>query len=224
LLLKSIIQPGKKVFDIGAHIGEYLYVLEHIIPSNLVYAFEPVPHLYEKILLLFPGMNIFNYAVSGNSGKMQFKIPYIQNKQVDTRGTLEISGKEENESGRIIFPVDAITLDEFTMKNKIHDIGLIKIDVEGHEIAVLEGSRKIIEKERPVMIIEIEQRHHEGKRVNEIITYVESYGYTGWYIDRDALQLKEVTEEVCEQQKSDHTGSGQYINNFIFFPKTNYKI
>jgi hypothetical protein len=41
-------------------------------------------------------------------------------------------------------------------------VSFVKIDVEGHELAVVKGGMQLIERERPVLVIESEERHHSG--------------------------------------------------------------
>jgi FkbM family methyltransferase len=104
------------------------------------------------------------------------------------------------------------TLDSF----QLSDISVIKIDVEGHEEAVLSGARKTIYRNKPVLIVESENQHNRGApdRVNEFLTEL---GYKGFFIkDR---RLKELSElNVDDMQVENRTSGMPYVNNFIFVP------
>ncbi|HUZ11388.1 MAG TPA: FkbM family methyltransferase [Caulobacteraceae bacterium] len=68
--------------------------------------------------------------------------------------------------------VPVARLDDF----QLPPIGFIKIDVEGHEEAVLQGARETIGRNRPALMIEIEERHNRGA-IERVFDHFRSDGY-----------------------------------------------
>ena len=82
-------------------------------------------------------------------------------------------------------------------------IGFIKIDVEGHEKEVINGSKNIIKKYKPNLLVEIEERHNKTKVV-DTINYINKLGYDSFFLHEN---------ELIETKKLDTLNN---INNFIF--------
>ena len=62
-----------------------------------------------------------------------------------------------------------------------NNIGFIKIDVEGHEENVLNGAIEIIKRNKPVLLVEIEEKHSK-KNVQESLNFINSLGYKSYYL------------------------------------------
>ena len=86
-------------------------------------------------------------------------------------------------------------MDSIRFENKI---GFIKIDVEGHELEVIQGALNTIKENQPVLLIEIEERHSKRK-VFDSIKYIKNIGYN-CYFEKDKKlisveKLKNINEE-----------------------------
>ena len=62
------------------------------------------------------------------------------------------------------------------------NIGFIKIDVEGHEKNVIIGAENIIKKNKPNLLIEIEEKHTKEK-VEDVIIFINDFGYKSYYCE-----------------------------------------
>ena len=98
--------------------------------------------------------------------------------------------------------VKTAKLDDILTNNKI---GLIKIDVEGHEKNVLKGGINLIKKCKPNLLIEIEERHSK-ERVDNTINFINNFGYKSYYCDK--LNLISTTKLTDYKLR----------NNYIFIP------
>jgi FkbM family methyltransferase len=105
------------------------------------------------------------------------------------------------------------------------DIGLIKIDVEGHELAVLHGATETLTQQRPAIVVEAEERHHPNS-VAEITGLLQGLGYAG-YFDLDGVRRPIAEFDPARHQDPANVGSqkdgwagrGVYVNNFVFVPE-----
>lgn len=107
------------------------------------------------------------------------------------------------------FEVEVSTIDIIASDN----VGFIKIDVEGHELSVLRGAKRIIVRDRPSMIIELEERHRPGT-IDSTIKFLFGYGYDCHFL-LDGKLRPIVDFSLSEHQSLEATGK-PYINNFIF--------
>ena len=92
----------------------------------------------------------------------------------------------------------------------------MKIDVEGHEGAVLKGARTLLQGQGPNLLIEIEERHKAGA-IEAIREFLTPLGYQGvfysWY-DQKFISVEQFQAWV--HQRSSDLMTSRYSNNFIF--------
>lgn len=235
LWIKEILGKNSVFIDVGANVGAYLYTLEnHLKPEN-IYAFEPNQQLFKRLKRLFPKVNLLSFALSDVSTIAEFKIPVINGEKVHTRGTLQTSIKEKNEEKTILQKVEVKPLDDLvfddvyieqdrnaqTNKFNLKKLDFIKIDVEGNEMQTLRGAKKTIEKFKPILMVEMEQRHHK-ENLWTLISEIADWGYSVNFLDRKTLQPKLLTEDFLNQQNPDNVKNYKdYINNIIFLPRKN---
>jgi FkbM family methyltransferase len=149
-LFKRSIKEGDIVLDIGANIGYYSLIAAELINKGKVYAFEPDPVNYEiflKNIKLNNYKNIVPLQIALSNEKSRTKLFKHENNP----GGHSLSDKI-NKKGFI--DIETISLDEFVSTNSVNNISFIKIDVEGAEGLVLEGSEKLLEKENLKILME----------------------------------------------------------------------
>jgi Methyltransferase FkbM domain len=155
-------------------------------------------------------MEIHGVILSDHEGQGELKYPaggYMS-------ATIAESNSAALESGRVIETVVAPmkTLDSFNLTN----VGFVKIDVEGHEEAVLHGGLKTLRREMPNLMIEIEERHAPGS-LDRVSALLKDIGYSGFYLDGKNL-LPIAQFDPHRDQIRQNGKVGKYINNFLFFP------
>jgi FkbM family methyltransferase len=219
LLMQFFLSKDSIFFDIGANTGIYTFNAEKFIPQQHIYAFEPIPELYFSLTKMFRKSNIYKLALSDSVGVHNFKIPTIGKDEYKSRGKLNTEYVERGETKCRTIEVRTSTLDSFVSENKVPGIDFIKIDVEGHELQVIAGGKEALKRLRPVLQIEIEQRHF-SQDIKEIIEYVNQLGYQCYYLDLTSKIVKRVEDDPKKLQIEKDFKTTRYINNFIFIPDT----
>ena len=219
-LIKDLIKKDDICFDIGSYHGEYIYQIEKYTNPKNIYAFEPIKFQYKVLKKLFKKSNIFNLALSDSKKNVKIKAPILKNGQISfTRSKLNKEIVEDDEVNFLSFNISCDTLDNFCINNKIDRINFIKIDVEGSEFDILKGGYNTLKTFKPIMIIEIEDRHHQNDKINEIFNFINSIGYEIKFFDLISLEYKSIDLfSVSKNQKIEDIKTAKYINNFICFP------
>jgi FkbM family methyltransferase len=136
------------------------------------------------------------------------------------RSTIETQNElvDRDGSAQARETVPTRTLDSY----EFEAVGFIKIDVEGHELAVLRGATQLLTRQRPRLLIESEERHHHNA-VGELSDHLKALGYAGFFrCDGSVLQID--TFDAATHQDTKNIGGwrsgwerkGLYINNFVF--------
>lgn len=220
LLLPYLLSKDSVFIDIGANKGLYSFYSEEIISKSNIIAFEPVPQLAKMLRKLFPSATIVQKGLSDEKGEATLKIPIHPEKYLlDTRSTLEDDPSDSSMSFKEV-SIDITTLDDYISSNKLEDISLIKIDVEGHEMKVLSGAKNVLINKRPNLIVEIETANHNDQ-MDDIFRFITDLEYSIYYFDLNTISLIEVYK----------VGTGVLIpidvlqknHNYICFPNEKYK-
>ena len=137
--------------DVGAHKGEVLDVMLRYASAGTHYAFEPIPALAAALREKYasrPGCRIYDLALSNSKGKASFN--YVVSNPSYSGLVKRRYDRKHEEDRRITVTTDL--LDNVLPQDARVD--LIKIDVEGGELLVLEGAKATIRRCRPVIIFE----------------------------------------------------------------------
>ncbi len=150
-LFSSLIHPGDCVLDIGANIGYFTLLASELVGiGGKVFAFEASPQimqLLETNVRLNSAGNIVLHekAVSDRCGVVDFHTSSIDN--------LGLSSMRHLEEAATKAEVPSVTID--SIMTELPTIRLVKIDVEGAEFLVLKGMSRLIERDKPYIILEL---------------------------------------------------------------------
>jgi FkbM family methyltransferase len=155
-LIPLFCRPDKISVDVGANMGIYAFAMQRY--SREVVAFEPNTDLW-PFLRRFLGKKVRLEDAALSSGPGQAELRVVADNTgvatIEARNPLSMIDRPDTIATRSVI---TRTLDSFAFS----DISFIKIDVEGHEEAVLAGARQTIAANRPVVLIESEDRHNPG--------------------------------------------------------------
>jgi FkbM family methyltransferase len=171
-LLGLFIKPGDTVVDVGANLGTHcLFFAQRVGSGGTVFAFEPQRIVFQLLCanLALNGLDnthAFQAAVSRLPGTIV--VPDIAYGAPGNYGGVGLTGGEEGARGAGGERVPVMTLDQLALER----CRLLKIDVEGMELQVLEGGRALIEATRPIVYVE----NNDVSRSPALI---------GWLLDRE---------------------------------------
>ncbi len=208
-MFKKVVKEGDIVVDLGANLGYFTLLAAKLVgPKGKVYAFEPEPINY-SLLLQNIALNGYDNvvpvpkAVSNVTGKVRF---FLDKKDTGAHTIYQPSDKGD------FIEVESVVLDEF-FKDKNHPINVIKMDIEGAEMAALSGMNRIIrENENLKMFVEFYFHGivRSGGSPQEFIRrLLEDYHFSimaiGDYTkDRQYLKISKVDEllNLCKGEKT----------------------
>ena len=192
LLLDQLCDKSKSSIDVGVFRGVYSFKMSEF--SNIVYGFEANPILYQSLIKnltkLKTNIKLYNIALSDFEGLAKLKIPIRKKSFFKSNfedyyegglATIEPDNKLNNKSFDT-FDTKTLRLENFNCTEKI---SFIKIDVEGHELSVLKGSEKLLKKDKPNLLIEIDKQH--SSKVDETFNYLKELEYNSFYFDGVSL-------------------------------------
>lgn len=218
--LKNLVDTKKRAIDIGANVGIYSYALSKL--CEVVEAFEPQQWCAETILAYSQfrrrNINVHNVGLSNCNSSLTLHIPISSG-----RCWYYLASFRQLEGDNECIKVPVHRLDDYNFT----DVSFIKIDVEGHESEVLKGGRETILREKPVLLVEIEQRHLDGKPIERVFQEITELNYQGSFLHKGKLHpLSEFSYEIHQKKFLDFTTqkvfgnkiNRNYINNFVFKP------
>lgn len=179
------------IFDIGANVGYYAihFATELVKRSGHVHAFEPIQQTYERLranvdingLAQFITAN--NIGLSNSTGTVDFYEP-------DYSGSVAASMKNLHPNETVqIHKVSVETLDIYCEKYNIRSLDLLKIDVEGAEMNVIQGGGSVIKEFRPILFMELLRKWSKpfGYHPNDLLKVLYELGYKCWTQDDEGV-------------------------------------
>ena len=200
--LRELCPTPRKILDIGMNIG--MNTWEYATFAQEVHGFEPVPSTYQVALdnialninhqdpnlgwwknpddswasLAVAGkINTYNVALGPTGGSVDMHIKKNDgHNRVANDGYKTVTGKDVKiNTGYQRVSVPQVTLDSYNFT----DVDIIKIDVEGYELQVLEGAVNTIAQNRPIVQIECVETQPRafGKTIQDLMDYFNSKNY-----------------------------------------------
>jgi FkbM family methyltransferase len=181
-VMRQILQPNSNCIDVGCHIGSSLSSMIRYAPRGRHIAFEPIPEKADWIRKKFPEVDVKTMAL----GDKRETLTFYQN--ISRPGFSSLAKGSSNLDEVVEVHVDCERLDDIVETNR--KFAYIKIDVEGAELLVLRGARRMIERDRPMILFE---SSYDGapklglKRDDLFTLFVDELGYEVFMV-RDFLE------------------------------------
>lgn len=201
-MLSSLIPKGSTTIDVGANVGDFSRRLSEISDGGLVIAIEP--QSMPRSVMSLAGYcksdsNILVVAVAlgDRSGLVELSIP------IKSKGNVGVGLAHIGDDGDLRQRFDVkkelvavTTLDEVLRRIETGSISLVKIDVEGGELAVLKGAIETIKEHRPAFLCEIDSREGRFDATEESLAqFFRSLNY----VPRRVNDLSEISFDCLEK-------------------------
>jgi FkbM family methyltransferase len=158
--LESNVNDTEVLFDIGANVGAYSLYAAGVLGAK-VYSFEPSPSTFHLLLenvqlnKLTERIVPFNMPLSSTTDLKVFKYSTLE------AGSASHSGLENamGATNEVSQPVMTVTLDDLVQKYNVPAPNHMKIDVDGHELSILQGGSAVLQsKELKTIQIELSKQ------------------------------------------------------------------
>lgn len=187
--LRQVVRRGDVCVDIGAALGIYTAVLSRLVgEAGEVHSIEPLTFAHPALsAILRPrrGPNIRRHALAlgAEPDRGTMRVPFRRTGAVTGRSFLATDGSDLGANREFArhrdVPITTETLDTFRSSRGLDRVDFVKADVEGAELAVLRGGTGTLERWRPALLLEIEDRHtaRYGYRPHELVAWLADLGY-----------------------------------------------
>lgn len=194
-VLEGALDEGTVFYDVGANVGFFTVIAARLVGrSGRVYAFEPVPRNLELLRAnvranQFDTVDVVERAVADRDGFETLRTTKNPGGASLARG----AGRPPDVQAHV--EVETVRLDGLVERGEIAPPDVVKIDVEGAELAVLRGMKSLLEDQAPDILYEIDDRDEEtiearGDRIERWlaargyrVSYLDdSYPHSAWYV------------------------------------------
>ncbi|BCB91095.1 FkbM family methyltransferase [Phytohabitans suffuscus] len=165
--LASYAPRGGTAVDVGAWYGPWTRGLRRV--ADRVVALEPAAELAALVAGAYPDVRVVRAAASDHVGTATLYLP-------DGGPGVGTSSVEGGEGRPVAVPRATIDSLELT------DVRFMKIDVEGHELPALRGAERTVRRDRPLLLVEVEERIQP---IDPILALLAGWGYRPYVMPRD---------------------------------------
>jgi len=205
VLFAQLARRTGHVLDIGGHTGVFALSAAKSNPACKVHYFDIVPAVKERAAVnvrisgLQNSIRINLCGMSSKSGVMDAHVNV--NQALWTGASLESLPERVRQKGAQVEKVSVTTIDEYWKENRRPQIGLIKIDVENHELEVFKGGHEMLSEQLPFILCEV----LSAKQFGDFQDTLSALGYGAFYEIRDSdLTVHEVTANLKYRNGSDY--------------------
>ncbi len=190
--------------DVGANMGHILAAMVKSCPDGRHVAFEPVPQLAQDLRRRFPRVDVRGQGVADTPGRTSFTMVPGKPSRSGISATLDLTVDAAVEE----IEIEVTTLDDALPAD--YRPALIKVDVEGGELEVLLGARRVLGEYQPLLAVE----HQYGRRSNpertlRIHDALTEFGYEVRTISGTALERQRFADLVAARAEW----------NFLAYPR-----
>jgi FkbM family methyltransferase len=201
------------------------------LPACRVVAFEPVPAAFARLQQAVsaawggevpPHVTLRREALAERSGTTTIAAPRINGILQEEWASISKDYAALHQADPRIEAIETWLVPMLRLDDAgLTDVAAIKIDVEGAELEVLRGAGMTLQRWRPLLSIEIEERHRIGS-TRAVPELLRDLGYEGWFEFygewRRIEQLDLATMQRASPSPAEFTVSHPYVFSFYFVP------
>jgi FkbM family methyltransferase len=179
-ILQPYLPNNSLIVEAGAFLGHDTIKMATRWPASAIHTFEPIPPVFEELVsrtALFPNITCYEQALSTVTGMLPFHVAYKPTRTGwPTQASSLHAPYKRSEWSPIQFPhtiqVSAVTLPDWVHKHKIKEIDLLWLDLQGHELAVLQGAVDILSQVRVIHTeVYFDHAYHNQPTHTEVVEF-----------------------------------------------------
>jgi len=186
VFLDRLLQAGMTFLDAGANEGIYtVFAAKRVGPAGTVWAFEPsqreISRLQQNLELNALNVRVFPLALAERAGDAEMALATYGHEGLNTMGQfVHDIGESRQESIRLA------RLDDVIRESPLARLDVMKIDVEGAELRLLQGAASALARYRPILLVEAFDAtlRQQGASLEELLDYIRTRGYDLYSFDR----------------------------------------
>lgn len=183
-IIRKLAPHVDTMLDIGANIGWYSLLVHSINKSSSIHAFEPIPNTFKRLsdncsINQATAITCHNFGFSSEPGSFPF---YFYAEGSGNASIRNLAGREDAQ----VIQCELKTLDDFCLDlPPSSSIDFIKCDVEGNELFVFQGSSSVLEKHKPILLVELLRKWCApfGYHPNEVLELMFGLGYFAYGVN-----------------------------------------
>jgi FkbM family methyltransferase len=192
-LFSRLVRPGTVVVDAGANVGQYtLLAASAVGASGTVHSFEPVPRNFTRLRRHVERNGVTNVrlnplALWHEPGELELGLPTDEVNDGSYSAGAATASAVPAVVGR------AVRLDDYARENSLTGVALLKMDVEGSEWAALRGMAEVLDRDRPILLLEVNREACERLGYDPSVFWdflCGELGYTSWQIGLSSADWK----------------------------------
>ncbi|HEX3365625.1 FkbM family methyltransferase [Phenylobacterium sp.] len=202
--LADLLSGAPVCLHVGASDGRHSYVMTQVAPKATIYAFEPAAFSYAVLQLTVAWHGIgkqvtpVHAAVGDRAGEMLLVTPrkisgrmgrayaFVADEAPDGKARPDLQ-----DTGREIQTTPVVTIDGFCAERGIGKVDFIRMDIEGAELIALRGAERVIDRDRPHMMLEIHPlmlAERFGGTAEQVVAFFKGRGYRMFALNGDRLE------------------------------------
>ncbi len=210
-ILSKYIKEGMTVVEAGANHGSETVIIGKLIgEKGMLYAFEPLPTLIERLSINIKinkqedYVRVVPFALGELEQTIQF---HIADERLSNQG---MGSKYEFSLATKSISVEQLTLDKWVERTNISVIDFIKIDIQGAELDLLRGGADTIKRWKPILYLEADevQTNNGHTTLEDIFSCLSGYGY----------EVRLTTQKSSRKLDIHNLASG----NWLALPRSKY--
>lgn len=185
-LLSRILKPGMLFVDVGANIGLYtLFAARHVTEQGRVIAIEPSNR--EMAILrnnvvgnALRNVTLFPVALSDHAAEVDLLVAPTRHAGHNTLGAFGYNTPLDHRER-----ISTVRLDDLVETQHLKHVDIIKMDIEGAELAALHGGSETLRKHQPVLLLELSDRalNHQKATSADVLDLLAAHGYRVYGFD-----------------------------------------
>jgi FkbM family methyltransferase len=190
---------GQAVMDVGANLGFYSVELANVVHGGRLIAVEAIPEHAASVrrnaaLNGFGHIEVVQAAVGAQAGGfVRLELPKNGNS-----GMYSVASNSHD--GGIEAPLT--TIDDIVKQCRLDSLDFIKMDIEGSELAALQGAEDTLRRFNPTILVELNEPalSRFGASTSQVKSFLDQLGYIGWKITRRGTERISVGDDhYCDE-------------------------